>query len=319
MGLKMKKISVIIPVYNTKEELIRCLRSICCQTYKRLEIICVDDGSTDGSAQIVDDFAKNDKRVIAIHKLNGGESSARNEGLRIATGEYIAFCDCDDWIEETMYEELVQTLERDQVDMVASGWHQDIQGSCHEVKNKLTVSHDIFGRDELLKYLYMRDSYRGFAYMWNKLYRKDVLRDKDGEQLFFDETLRLGGDVVYLAEIALNVKKARYIDKAYYHYNQREESGCHTKDVDKLRDWLRAYEIVLQRFEEEHIGKNIIDYVKRFMAYHSSNATEIAIAQGKMEAKKTFQRFMRLYEHEYVSLNTKYPDRIQRYYDLLLK
>ncbi len=313
----MKKISIIVPVYNTEKELARCLESVCNQTYRELEIICIDDGSTDGSGQVVDKFAKYDKRIVAVHKKNAGESNARNEGLRIATGDYIAFCDCDDWIDEKMYETLVQVLEEEKVDLVASGWYQETNGTCLEIKNELPVKQNVFGRDELLKYLYMRDFYRGFAYMWNKLYRKDILKDNQGNIIFFDETLRLGGDVVYLAQAALNTKKAKYIDQAYYHYNQREESGCHTKDVNKLRDWLRAYEIVLQKFEKEHIDKSVVDYVKRFMAYHSSNAAEIAIAQGNKDAKKDFQRIMQLYEQEYVSLNIQYPRRIQRFYGLL--
>lgn len=315
----MKKVSVIVPIYNTRKELVKCLRSICDQTYKDLEIICVDDGSSDGSEQIVDEYAEQDERIIVVHKKNGGESSARNEGLRISTGEYIAFCDCDDWIDENMYETLVLVLEEEKVDLVASGWYQETNGTCLEIKNELSVKQDAFGRDDLLKYLYMRDSYRGFAYMWNKLYRKEILKDRQGNIILFDETLRLGGDVVYLAEAALNTKKAKYIDQAYYHYNQREESGCHTKDVDKLRDWLRAYEIILQKFEIEHVDEEVVDYVKRFMAYHSSNAAEIAIAQGEKNAKKEFQRIMRLYEQEYVTLNTQYPERIQRFYGLLTR
>lgn len=313
----MKKISIIVPVYNTEKELARCLESICNQTYRELEIICIDDGSTDGSGQVVDKFAKYDKRIVAVHKKNAGESNARNEGLRIATGDYIAFCDCDDWIDKKMYETLVQVLEEEKVDLVASGWYRETNGTCLEIKNELPVKQNVFGRHELLKYLYMRDSYRGFAYMWNKLYRKDILKDNQGNIIFFDETLRLGGDVVYLAQAALNTKKAKYIDQAYYHYNQREESGCHTKNVNKLRDWLRAYEIVLQKFEKEHIDKSVVDYVKRFMAYHSSNAVEIAIEQGNKDAKKDFQRIMQLYEQEYVSLNIQYPRRIQRFYGLL--
>ena len=313
----MKKISVIVPVYNTKEELIPCLKSICSQTYKELEIICVDDGSTDGSGQVVDEFAEKDKRIVVFHQKNGGEGNARNQGLAMATGDYLAFCDCDDWIGQGMYENLARALEKDNLDLAASGWYRVTGPSFLEMKNDLPVNPGVFGRDELLKYLYMRDSYRGFAYMWNKLYRREALEGRKGGRILFDETLKLGGDVVYLADVALRVKRAKYIGKAFYYYNQREESGCHTKDVEKLRDWVRAYEIVLEKFEKEEIGQEIIDYVKRFMAYHCSNAVEIAAAQGNEEAKKDFQQRMQLYEPEYVSLNRRYPARVRRFYQLL--
>lgn len=173
----MKKISVIIPVYNTPNELSRCLESIIGQTYHNLEIICIDDGSTDGSEQIVDKYADLDKRIRAIHKTNGGESSARNAGLEMATGQYIAFCDCDDWLDLDMYEVLAEILENERVDIVAAGWYKEFSGESRQIINELPVNKSVFGRKELLTYLYMRDSYRGFAYMWDKLYtRRLVIR-----------------------------------------------------------------------------------------------------------------------------------------------
>lgn len=317
----MKKISVIVPIYNTKEELIKCLSSICGQTYRNLEIICIDDGSTDGSEKILDMFAKRDSRIVSIHQENWGESNARNTGLKRATGEYIAFCDCDDWIENTMYETLVNTLEENMVEMVASSWYRDeyIDDAQESVKiqNVLQPVTGIINRPQLLQYLYMRDSYKGFAYMWNKIYKREILQDKQGNLLLFDENLKLGGDVIYLAEAALNVKQAIYIDQAFYHYNQRSSSGCHTEDVNKLKDWLKAYEYVIFRFIEENIDKETIDYVKRFMAYHSSNAAEVAYKLKDRHALRDFQEYMRRFEKEYISLNLQNPDRIDRYIRIL--
>ena len=137
----MKKISIIVPIYNTKNELSRCLSSICNQTYQNLEIICVDDGSSDGSEKIVDKFAKQDSRIVVIHQLNAGESNARNVGLRKATGDYIAFCDCDDWIDNDMYQILTDVMEKEDLDIVASGWYKETnecgQQQTEEIKNIL--------------------------------------------------------------------------------------------------------------------------------------------------------------------------------------
>jgi Glycosyltransferases involved in cell wall biogenesis len=313
----VKKISVIIPVYNTRKELPKCLESICGQTYKNLEIICIDDGSTDGSALILDEFREKDERIKVVHKENGGESNARNIGLKMAAGEYIAFCDCDDWIDEDMYEIMACELESENLDMVAASWYKETDSLSQEIKNQMPVNNQVFSRDDLLKYLYMRDSYRGFAYLWDKLYKREIIIDSQGNFISFCEELCLGGDVLYLAEIALNVKRAKYIDRAFYHYYQRDDSGCHTKNVDRLRDWLKAYELVLQRFEKELIDEEIVAYVKRFLAYHSSNATEIAAAQGCEKAKKEFQNIMYQYKQEYILLNRQYPERIKRYCNLL--
>lgn len=282
-----------------------------------MEIICIDDGSIDGSEDVVDEFAGKDDRIKVIHKTNGGESHARNIGLRMATGDYIAFCDCDDWIDGDMYSVLVHALENSGADMAAGSWYKETNKESQAITNILPVTGDAFGRDELLRYLYMRDSYRGLAYMWDKLYKKEILLDKHNGMLLFDESLRLGGDVVYLAEAALNVKKAIYVDRAFYHYYQRAESGCHTKDMGKLRDWIRAYEIVIQRFKEEQISEDIMLYVKRFLVYHASDAAEIAAKQNKDEAKQDFQRIMRIYEKEYISSNVQHPDRMKRYYRIL--
>lgn len=319
MGKNM--ISVIIPVYNTQKELYRCLKSIQKQAYGNLEIICIDDGSTDGSELIVDEFVKDDSRFIGIHQKNAGESNARNTGLKRATGEYIAFCDCDDWIDFDMYKIMMETMKQYDVDMVATSWYKESQKDgnyqCTEIVNELPVKKGTIGNKQLLRYIYERDSYRGFAYMWNKLYKREIVSDESGDMLLFDESLKLGGDVVYLAEAALKAKKAIYIDKAFYHYNQRMSSGCHTNDVKRLRDWVKAYEIIIQKFTKENVDQDIINYVKRFLVYHCSNAAQLSYEQEKVEDLNLFQQFMRQYGKEYLELNVNYPERIERYYNIL--
>ena len=193
----MKKISVIVPVYNSKKELNKCIESISNQTYKNLEIICIDDGSTDGSGHILDALAQNDERIKVVHRTNKGESNARNIGLKMATGEYIAFCDCDDWIDKEMYEVLAKIIETEKVDLAASSWYKESDDNTQLIQNNLPICEDIITRDKLLKYLYMRDSYRGFAYMWNKLYKRELF-EKQNNRILFDESLHLGGDVVFL-------------------------------------------------------------------------------------------------------------------------
>lgn len=313
-----KKISVIIPVYNTEKHISKCIESVCNQTYQNLEIICIDDGSTDYSGEIVENYSKTDSRIIVVHQENKGESNARNKGLSLAKGQYIAFVDCDDWIESDMYETLINWAETDNLDMVLSSWFKDNDQTSLEISNKLRVNSNVFGRDELLGYIYKRDYYRGFAYMWNKLYKRDILIDKCGSLIQFNEQLRLGGDVLYLAEAAVKTKRAKYIDKAFYHYYQRSESGCHTKDLSKMSDWLKAYENVIDIMRQNDINELTINYIKRFLAYHSSNATEMAIEQKNENYKILFQNIMRQYRKVYTELNAEFPDRIARYEKLLL-
>lgn len=111
-------VSVIIPVYNVKDYLNECLDSIRQQTYKNIEVLMIDDGSTDGCDTVCDDYMKNDARFFAIHKKNGGVASARNEGLRIANGEFIVFVDSDDSVESNYIETMVEAMEHQNVDFV---------------------------------------------------------------------------------------------------------------------------------------------------------------------------------------------------------
>ena len=117
-------ISVIIPVYNVEQYLSKCLDSVVNQTYKNLEVILVDDGSTDNSGKICDEFALKDNRIIVIHKSNGGLSSARNEGLKFAKGQYVGFVDSDDYIEIGMYEKLLEVSLKYGSDVVCSNYYR---------------------------------------------------------------------------------------------------------------------------------------------------------------------------------------------------
>lgn len=313
----MKKVSLIIPVFNAEKYLRRCLDSAVNQTYENMEIICVDDGSTDGSKQIIEEYAKNDKRIITIYQENKGESSARNEGLRIAGGDYIGFMDCDDWIENDMYESLAEALERENADMAAAGWYKETREESIPIKNDKPVEKGIFGNRQLLRYLYERDSYRGFAYIWDKLYKRKLLLDKDGGLIVFDEELKLGGDVLFLAQIALNTESAVYIDRHFYHYFQREDSGCHSLDADRRIDWVQAYVMVIGMFEDENVDREILDLVKRFLVYTSSNAAVLAFTQKNERILRDCQDIMRKYKDEYIRLNKHRPERIQRFEEII--
>lgn len=318
--MKNKKVSLIIPVYNTeKQYLQKCLESAIAQTYPNMEIILVDDGSTDGSADLVDEFAEKDHRVLVIHQQNGGESNARNTGLRAACGDYIAFMDCDDFIEPQMYEQLVQALEENDADMAISGFYREFisENRTLLIENEKEVEPKVFDGKQLLRYLYERDAYRSFAYMWDKLYRKELMVREDGELICFDESMKLGGDVVYLAECALNTKKAVYLDKAFYHYVQRENSGCHLPDLERKQDNIRAYEIVSDKFAKLGVEAFVQDLIKRILVYHSSYAAEIAYEQKNPKLLKKFQEIMRRYEKEYRRLNAGKTEWLLRFEEIL--
>lgn len=313
----MKKISLIIPIYNTQEYLSKCLQSAVDQDYKNMEIICVDDGSTDESGHILDGFAQRYENIIAVHQENGGESKARNKGLSMASGDYIGFMDCDDWIEPDMYSRLSGMLETYDVDMVASSWIKEFADQSIKVKNIGEVKAGILQQDEILEYVYHRDEYQGFAYMWDKLYKRKLLYDKDGKFMRFDEELQMGGDILYLAKILMNVERAVYIDDAFYHYRQRPESGSHAQNVEVRAGALIAYDHIIELFQENHIDEDIIKLVKRFQVYHSTNIAEIAYQKQDRTGLRICHSYMKKYEKEYIETNLSYQDRIERFYRIL--
>ena len=292
-----RKVSLIIPVYNTVNYLRRCLESAVSQTYKKMEIICVDDGSTDGSEKIVDEFAARDRRVVVVHQVNRGESHARNTGLRIASGDYIGFMDCDDWIEPDMYETLVRALEEAEADMAIAGFYREFEEAG---KSRITVQNE-------------RDSFRTFAYIWDKLYRREIVCGAFEGPIFFDESIKLGGDVLYLAECALRAKRAVYVDKTFYHYLQREDSGCHMPDLERREDNIRAYQIVRRKFEERQVEPFVLDLIKRILVYHSSNTAELACELRNGEVLARCQTLMKQYEEVYKRLNANKPEWIRRF------
>ena len=154
------RISVIVPIYNTKEYLSRCIDSICGQTYGNLEIILVDDGSTDGSSLVCDDYCRKDNRIQVIHKENGGSTAARNAGIAIAKGEYIGFVDSDDWIETDMYECLHNGCVNNDADICVGRQYLD-RGVTSHVEAERSIVEGIITKEskEMAHHIIYSDDY----------------------------------------------------------------------------------------------------------------------------------------------------------------
>jgi len=190
----LPKISVIIPIYNTEPYLVKCLDSVCNQTYKNLEIIGVDDGSIDNCGRMLNEYAEKDNRIVAIHKQNGGSASARNAGIDIATGEYLAFVDSDDWIESNMYEVLLNALEKYNSDIASCFVYRDYQDGRqnHELKS-MKCDDVIFNSWQEMFIGYLDGSVRDTGYPVPHLYHKSIFFD-----LRFPQDVRIYEDTWFL-------------------------------------------------------------------------------------------------------------------------
>ena len=275
-------ISVIVPVYNIEEYIERCIKSIINQTYSKLEIILVDDGSTDGSGVICDNYAEHDDRIIVIHKENGGLSSARNAGLEIARGEYIGFVDGDDYINESMYETLLDHIKKENGDMVICGFKEVKEGSNSSEDNKLSEEKvTIITGEERYRLITEFDTENIVA--WNKLYRRTVfenLRFAVGK-LHEDQWI-----VPYVIEKSERIIKIR--DELYY-YVTREASISKEKMKPKrmwdLFDALRNTTMFFKNkglyAEQKEEARHLCNYV---MEYYSK-ADSLFESPGKLKVK----------------------------------
>ena len=313
---EMKKISIVMPVYNTADYLEKCIRSVLNQTYTNIELICVDDGSSDGSEKIVDEIAKEDSRIVVVHQENAGESAARNVGLRLSTGEYMGFIDCDDWLEPDMYETLVKAMENNDADIACGSWFEEFPDNPIEVRCLDEPKH-VFDWQQLMFYIYKRDRYRAFGYMWDKIYRREMLYDSDGELFLFDEKMILGADILYLAQLCTNANKVVYVDKAFYHYRQRSSSGTFSKNVKNRMGALEAYERTIRLLESKGAWQETIDYAKRFLGYHCILIGETAISVEDADGLQVVQEYMKRYHDDYCRMNAEYPDRIEQFEEIM--
>lgn len=241
-------ISIIIPVYNVKGYLEKCLRSVCEQTYKNLEIIVVDDGSTDGSGQLCDQFARTDSRIKVFHQENAGQSSARNNGLSVAQGEYIGFVDSDDWIDSDMYEFLHHLLIANDADIAVCAHY--IERATETKARYSSGMFTSFSSDEAIRALLVDKKIRN--YVWDKLYRRDLF-----SEIRFPEN-QIFEDMAVSYRIFIQANKVVMQDSPKYHYLKRGGSTTLGKGYDPEKEhlWLlRIYEQVQFMYENRIWGK----------------------------------------------------------------
>ena len=203
-------ITIVITIYNIKEYLPRAIESVIKQTYQNLEILLVDDGSTDGSEMICDKYALRDKRIRVIHKKNGGPSEARNVAIEQAKGEYIGFVDGDDWIEEDMYENMYLAIRQSDSQLAVCNYKEvsdiDIQDTSDD-----TILY--FGKDEALKsFIREEETVRIQNAAWNKLYHKELLKN-----IRFPVG-KLYEEIVFTTKLLHEAKAVVYLNQGYYNY-----------------------------------------------------------------------------------------------------
>lgn len=219
------KISIIVPVFNAEKYLDRCIKSIYAQTFTNYEIILVNDGSKDNSLALCRKYSESDSRITVIDKENGGAGSARNKGIEIAKGEYLAFPDVDDWFEPNMYEELYALAKKSDYDIVFSGvnnYSQDLK-LLSTVKCPLV---DFKTQDECRKNIMtLFPTTTIFDVPWNKLYKRELVV----ENCIHFTDLRRCQDAVFNLDVYKNAKSVISTEKAYYNYINNDSAKVNKK------------------------------------------------------------------------------------------
>ena len=213
------KVSVIVPIYNVEQYINRALDSLVNQTLKEIEVILVDDGSTDSSGKIADDYSQKHSNFSVIHKKNSGASEARNQGIKVATAPYIGFIDPDDYIEPDMFEKLFCLANKNDTDLVICGYYEEYSED-NKLERRVNSSIDNISVDVLIEQ-FIKGEFG--AYLWNKLFKADIIKF---EAIYFPKNVILGEDTIFFSEYLKYINNYSVIDNLLYHYIRNSNSIC---------------------------------------------------------------------------------------------
>ncbi len=261
-----KKVSVVVPIYNTMDYLSKCVDSICKQTYRNLEILLIDDGSTDESLQLCNYLAQKDSRISVIHQNNKGLAETRNTGIESATGDYICFVDSDDYIEKSMIETLLKAIEKTNADVCEGSFYIHFKNG--EIR-------DVSSEQKGIKYIENRlnliNAYSDATILipaWDKIYRLSSIKSIKFDKHCFKE------DTDYIYKLCMLGKTFALVNQPFYHYIKRKKGSITAEKISprlfSLRDWgWNAYNEVLSKGTEytdaaEKILYNSLVHILRY-------------------------------------------------------
>ena len=248
MNKKPILFSIVVPVYNVEKFLDQCIVSILQQTYKNFELILVDDGSTDKSPSICDEYVKKDSRVVVMHKQNGGLVSARKAGITIAKGDYAVCVDSDDWIDRTHLQELSNIIDEFAPDIICFNHYKIIEGN--KILVEIPYQKGLYAKSDLENVIYpcLIQTNKGKSFppaIWAKSFKMDIYRE---EQLLIDDRIKIGEDAACTIPCMIKASNIYILDKPLYYYRHNSDSMTKNK---KPFSWKTA-ELI-----EMHLRKRI--------------------------------------------------------------
>lgn len=250
------KFSIICPVYNAGNYLKTAIESVLYQNYMFWELILIDDGSTDGSGNLCDDYAKKDQRIRVIHGKNQGVSAARNAGINLACGEWILFLDSDDYFEKNALYILNDSMVDKEIDMIIFNHYVDVEDKSYkhtiELTNNFKYNRNYIESRILPGMLNICDLKKEkqidvLPFVWNKAYRREILEE---HKIMFHEELKIWEDKIFWLLYMKNIKNVFFIDRALYHYVQAKKERLSGKYVPEIfQNVVMIYNIMKENFE----------------------------------------------------------------------
>lgn len=287
----MKKVSIIVPIYNAEKYLKRCLNTIINQTYKNIEIILINDGSKDNSLNILKEYQNNDSRIIIIDKNNTGVSDSRNYGINKASGEYVAFVDSDDWLELDMIEQMIKVINEKKVDIVRCNYFRNYEDGTQKIGEKYNynIKGKILDQKEIKEKVLTRIlSGEIPGYMWTLLIKKNILNKLKPLNM----KLAMMEDTIFYIDLLLNIENMYIYDKALYHYfyNQNSASQSIKNYIRNYKNLLLVNKIENKMLEEKEINNKKIKEIYNTTHAHFIENTcfKIFKTENKNEIKKIY-------------------------------
>lgn len=290
-------ISIIIPIFNVDKWLKQCLDSLMSQTYNNIEVLLIDDGSTDNSANICFDFVKNDKRFLYFKKINGGLSDARNYGIKKAKGDYIAFIDSDDFVSSHYIEKLYNGIRINNADIAICGFNEFTSNANIPEKSfilKMTDRTILSGKDVIALSFDYKIYGWSLCCAWNKLYKKSLFA-----KVKFEKG-RLFEDDLIFPQLFVNINRVVLIHEPLYQYRQRENSIMHSLITKKkIEDAVYSDKVWMSTLKKAQLTSlyklSIQKYKNTIMAYWIHNKQILKREHLLSNFQNEFRKYERLY------------------------
>lgn len=292
----MSLVSIIVPAYNCAGTIKKCIMSLINQTYEEIEIIIVDDGSSDNTADICKGLQHIDQRIQYIYKENGGVSSARNLALSLVRGVYICFIDADDFLELNTIEISVDLMIRNSVKLVI--YNHSSSEEFLSVPDKIETSH--LSKIDVLRGLYNRNGFRGFV--WNKLFCSSVIRENN---IQFDENIHYCEDSLFCCKYIDSIADAIYCENRFYHYILNSNSITRQEYSEKRFSVLEAYKEIISLTEE--CQDNILqNYISTNYFIHITKLIKMVFTSGQPKKMSRIHKLLHKMKGRRVLLRNSY-------------